>query len=506
MGVRVSEAVFPPMGSVNVAVDIKGTSKVMSRAIPMQALPFGTVPERTPFVVDSNDPQSQIAGLQKRLARDLPTPQPGQLVKLGRFVDRWLSEHLVPLDALPTYEEFMETRTYNTARKIYLNQVHLDLNGACPTKRQCWRIKSFIKREAYQVPKYPRWINSRSDVFKVYSGPAFYAIEQALFKDEHFMKKIPTEDRPSRVTGLKKDCARYFATDFTSFEASFTRPVMEVLELKLYSYMLAKWPQLSSCICNTISGINKGSTSSGVSFTCEGQRMSGDMCTSLGNGFSNFMITSFLLAENGHVLWDGVFEGDDGLVAMYDAGPKPSPEQYAELGFSIKTEDVADPELSSFCGLMYVDGQVLCDPVKFTGTFGWSASCIGASKRVLLGLLRAKALSAIHEKPSCPVVGVIARRAEFLTRGYAARFVYDGFHLPVTFTKTIPEFCPSQKLREAFHSLYGISPSTQIALEETILSGKDDALQCLNDVFPPTATDIMMTQCFCERGGCGNHC
>lgn len=153
--------------------------------------------------------------------------------------------------------------------------------------------------------------------------------------------------------------------------------------------------------------------------------MSGDMCTSLGNGFTNLMLAKFLAAEQGKEL-AGFVEGDDGLFVTEATL---TAEAYQQLGFSIKIVELGDPCKASFCGMVFAEsGEIIKDPVKFLSTFGWTHSFINAGAAVMDQLLRAKALSAIYEAPQCPILGQLARCALEKTRGVIPRFVDDGYH------------------------------------------------------------------------------
>jgi len=281
-----------------------------------------------------------------------------------------------------------------------------------------------------------------------------------------------------------------------------------------------------------------------------GRRMSGDMCTSLGNSFTNAMLWSFFMARknndptayvytnykkqqrksdthiviidpdgdvslhfppgirwehitlcdllsnegvpssakgmwiqtdrmrHGDYLWRGFVEGDDGLFAIY-RGKIPTPDDFASLGFVIKLAKVDDPCKASFCGIICVDDTIIRDPIRFIANFGWTSSFTTAGLRVRMGLLRAKALSAVYETPQCPVVGAMARFALRVTRGYAPRFVPDGYHVCPPDELPIPAFGPSDHVRQLFDELFGVSPIAQMEIERKIDSGQFDELESL---------------------------
>jgi hypothetical protein len=227
-----------------------------------------------------------------------------------------------------------------------------------------------------------------------------------------------------------------------------------------------------------VSGKNHLRTRTGISAKVDARRMSGEMNTSLGNGFTNLMLALFVAHENGFEL-DGYVEGDDGLFAT---NGELTTEMYAGLGFDIKIEEVRDPCEASFCGLIFSDGgQIIRDPKRFLQTFGWTSSFINAGPKIMNELLRAKALSACYETPQCPIVGSLARRALDKTSGYAPRFVWDGYHntnVPRD-AKKIQKFAPDMSTRMLFASKFHISVEEQLLAEKAI---RNDDLSVLTSV------------------------
>jgi hypothetical protein len=429
-------------------------------------LPEGAILPFSPISLDSNDNQTVACGFQKRLLREVPQPQPELLLQLKQFTQRYLEANLSRVH-VPDFETWLASTAYNEARKNELRTVKEELHGGFPTKRQCSHIDTFVKTESYTELKHCRMINSRSDYFKVISGPVFKAIEDEVYRLHPFIKHVPVPERPALIAALLKHGRRYYQTDYTAFESHFVRPIMEALELQLYDYCLADYPELARLIRRTISGTNCMRTRSGCHATVEARRMSGDTCTSLGNGFSNLMLTLFLIDQKGG-MYDGFVEGDDGL---FSTDVPLSAEDFKALGFTIKIEEITDPRFGSFCGMVFAEGnQIIKSPLKFLSTFGWTSSFIDAGDKVMKQLLRAKALSACYEAPHCPILGIMARRALIITEGVVPRFVNDGYHVPHD-SASIPQFNPLPSTRVLFAQLFGVSVEAQLSAEQAILVG-----------------------------------
>lgn len=440
-------------------------------------LPFGAVPGYAPLCMDSNDPETVECAFKQRLLRDVPTPSAARLARLRDFVHDFLVAH-VPRAREMTYEEWRAGLSFGEERLRQLDKAHDELRGGRPSKRAASHIDTFVKSEFYPTWKHARMINSRSDAFKVFSGPFFKAIEEVVYELKPFIKHIPVPERPNVIRQMKYAGRRYYATDFTAFESHFSREVMESVECQLYRHCLS-WSSHADFIAKTLVGLNRMRTRTGIRASVEARRMSGDMCTSLGNGFTNLMLASFLVHEKGGTL-EGFVEGDDGLFAT---DVQLTSQDYEELGFTIKIEEVDDPMAASFCGMIFSDsGEIIREPRRVFMGFGWTQSFINAGPKVMAELLRAKALSSVYETPQCPIVGELARQALLRTRGVRPRFVDDGYHRPHD-EIPVPEFCPADDTRSLFAQVFGISVDVQLAAERAIRSGD---MLALSSLVPPT--------------------
>lgn len=368
---------------------------------------------------------------------------------------------------VPEFEDWLSHTSYNEARKLELRQAHEQLRGQAPSRRARSHIDSFPKLESYPCYKEARWINSRSDAFKVYSGPAFHAIEEELYRHKWFIKHVPVPERPALIKALARAGLRYYENDFKAFESHFTAKVMRQLELRLYRHCLKSYPELAEVICSTLSGVNRLHTKAKVNINLEARRMSGDMCTSLGNGFSNLMIALFIAHLKGGTL-DGFVEGDDGLFAT---DIEMTAEDYLRLGFRVEIKEVSDPSRAHFCGMtMTSDNTIIKDPRRIFQTFGWTGSFIHAGDTIMDGLLRSKALSLAYELPQCPVVGALARVSLELTEGVQACAESTRAYRPIPDEFRIDAFSPTMEARKLVEECFGISVETQILAEKAIAS------------------------------------
>lgn len=508
MGARSEEMPLPKPASAladTAAVDLKSELRTRIRRKMFRRMKH-YVPGFAPICCDTNDAETQMDGLRKRLLRDQNPLDAEMLKRFGRFVQEFLEQNLVPLEARPLFEEWLDQTSYNEARKQELRDAFASLRGGRPTRRESRKISSFGKTESYPAYKFLRWINSRNDRMKAYLGPLTKAVEERLYNLPWFIKHVPVPDRPAALKSLVANGLRYILTDYTSFEASFCPAFQNECEVRLHRHMLSNVlnPDELEFVLGVHTGKNHLRTRLGVSCTVEGKRMSGDMWTSCDNGFSNLMITLFLASEKGLDV-KGFVEGDDGIFAI--GGGMLEASDYAKLGFSIKLAEVDAPTTmrpvclddeqtasltaglgfcpGAFCGIICSeDGSIIRDPRYFLSSFGWTSSFIHAGPRIMDELTRAKALSAAYETPQCPIIGALARRALADTRHVRPRWdPLDTYHAHPSDELNVPEFNPSLETRQLFEQHFGVPIAVQLQVEQRFMAGNMQ----VSDLVCPTA-------------------
>jgi hypothetical protein len=376
--------------------------------------------------VDPGDTKTALDGAKKRMASWMPPEMDQNLAEeFTAFVDQWISENLTPLpsDSDCSVEKWLETTHYPQWRKEQLLKKNLGIVNENDLKHLF--VKCFIKDETYTEYKHARGIYSRTDEFKTMVGPIFRLIEKQLFAKDCFIKKIPVNERPQYILDyLRRDGCEYLATDFTSYEAHF-RKLMDYCEFRLYEYMTKDLPKgkwFMDLLRRSVGSTNR-CIFKWFDFTVWRRRMSGEMCTSLGNGFTNLMLLKFLFKKTPNsVLIAALVEGDDGLTAFQ--GDRPSAELISSLGLRLKLEYVTDVNLASFCGQIFdVDEKmVVTNPMEVIASFGWTtARYLKSSDKRLKQLLRSKALSYLYQYPGCPIVASLAKYGLRMTREVRAR-------------------------------------------------------------------------------------
>lgn len=366
-----------------------------------------------PPKTDITDPMSLLTGICKRMAYDPPKPNRKMRRRFQRFVRRWLIKNLEPFapDETFDFEEWLSHTNYPDWRKVEIRKARRDgpyLDGEIDHPGNSdYKVKLFTKEEYYPEYKHFRGIWAREDAAKAVMGPFFHKVEKILFALPNFIKTVPKNERPQFINDLlKDDSCKYQCTDYTSYESQFTCELMQQCEFELYRHMSKNNPQAQR-YCQLIFKIIAGSNvvvNKFFTVMVDAKRQSGEMNTSLGNGFTNLMILKFAKYVFKLKDTEDIVEGDDGLAALSADIPK---QFYDDMGLNVKMETVDDISEASFCGLVYDPEELtnIRDPRDTLATLPWVTKKYAfCSKKVYMSLLKSKALSLIYEYPGCPIV------------------------------------------------------------------------------------------------------
>lgn len=439
-----------------------------------------------------HDPRTTEAGSMSRFVTKGPTPNRRFLRRLAAFVKKWCKKNLIPLaaDTDLGVELWLSLRPYPAHRRAELLQKWLEL-GADDADRMLRVLnekkfhlcKSFMKDENYVAWKHARAINSRTDEFKCAIGPLIGAIEHIVYQNPAFIKHVPVRDRAKFIyERLYRPGASYAATDYTAFESLFTKEVMEACEFVLYEYMCQHLPAIYMSLLNVLKGYTVCEFKN-FKVKLEATRMSGEMNTSLGNGFSNLMFMLFMAELKGMKNVVGVVEGDDGLFV--GDGQWPSEEDFQKLGLIIKMEIHEELNSASFCGLIFDlhDQMNVTDPIEVVCSFGWTTRQYARSKSSKLKmLLRAKSLSLAYQYPGCPVIQELALYGLRMTKSYDLRHYAREGNMSMWDREQLLEALSAGKLtfpepgigtRELVARKFGLDISDQLSLEEYFRSKND---------------------------------
>lgn len=468
---------------------------------------------------DLNDTHTLLAGVEHRMDRPIPA-RPGTFLRsLRKSTLTYIRERNIrpiPADSDRSVEAWLERTSYNQARKTQLLAIRdkiinpfeekssnvdgdrsYDIFG-CPRNIRKKMFKNFIvklfaKEETYEGYKQARGIYARDDVAKVFFGPYFKLMEDELYKQPEFIKHVPVHLRPEYILEhLSRHSAQYLTTDYTSFECHFTEDVMENCEFILYAHMLSSIPEgpfVMSIIRRVMAGINR-IYCSGFKAEISARRMSGEMCTSLGNGFSNLMFMKTYCDFTNQELC-GVVEGDDGIFRFVG---NQNFDLFKEWGLILKMQLHPSMTTASFCGMIFDEDakQSIGNPFKILARLGWSTRrYVRSNQRKLSILQTAKALSALYEHPACPIVAEFCRmilRSHACSRYSLRKFAYTSSFSEYERTKLLKaidtpdlNLTIDRKTRLLFEELYGIPVGVQLFIENELQNQSIDGLERLID-------------------------
>lgn len=448
---------------------------------------------------DTSDALTRALGVAYRVAKIVPKPRSELFyAEFEEFVGNWIKQRKIqPLS--PDHDLSVETWLTKINqpkwRKDQLEALHNKVydrfrrgKGRNINRLVHFGVNVFTKDEAYDDYKHARGIYARSDDAKVEFGPFFHAIEEVLYEQAEFIKHCPVRDRAKYIyEHLYRLDGEYVATDYSSYEAHFSRELMLSCEFVLYKHMAKLLPNrhhILGTLATVLLNVNF-CKSRGLTADITACRMSGEMNTSLGNGFTNLMLMSFLCYKKG-IVCNGVVEGDDGLF-VFPRGRSPSTKDFADMGCLIKLEVHQDVSTASFCGLIFdpTDLQVITNPLKVLASTPWSYKRYAHSRpSKKLGLLRAKALSLLYQYPACPIITAYARYLARMTRGvdprrsiHQERNWWEYQQLTAAYFNLDLKEDQSVSLgtRAVFERQFGVSIAAQLEIEE-FFSTKCDLL------------------------------
>lgn len=441
--------------------------------------------------VDTQDPITLDAGVKKRMGQILPVANRAFYRRLRRTVTKWISDRgIKPFspEIDRSFEEWLSRTSYDTKRKEQLIKIRTDVVDFLERDRhgalKFFKVKLFAKDETYVTWKHARGIYAREDVAKVYFGPYIKLMEDVVYSQPEFIKHVPVRDRAKYIMEhLYVEGGHYVATDYSSFEATFIQQLMLNCEFVLYEHLLSGLPEgaeVLSIMKEVMTGKNIVQNRF-LHCIIIASRMSGEMTTSLGNGFSNLMLMTHCCKILG-VRCLGVVEGDDGLFVFMPGSRLPNADMFRKMGCIIKLDVYERISDASFCGQLFdpVDREIITDPNEVLVKIAWlNAKYSGARSSKLRALLRCKALSFYHQYPACPIVTELAEYCLRVSAGCDVRGVigsvdsYKRGIVEEALSKPLERRPIGMQTRLLVSEKYGISVAEQYEME-TYLSQKND--------------------------------
>lgn len=428
-----------------------------------------------PIKIDPQSPSTLAEGLCGRLARELPRADETLLSRFRTWALEDMNTRVVPLPAdqdlsVPAWLE----RTNYTAEE---KQEFLDLAKELDAYTQTHvKLKVFGKDEFLAAFKYLRLIAGREKAVPVILGPAMKAIEDHVYSDPSFIKKVPIYDRPAYMLTMcsaeREDFGfpgvvegddalfyhngKWYETDYSSYECHF-RDVQKELELESYRLFLINHPLLFILLKWLCYSGHWYDVRNRMQAYMAANRNSGDQQTSCGNGEANLRIQRFM--------------------KIVCAGREITEGDYASIGVMCKLDAHDSIGDASFCGMTFDmdEVQMVRDPRPVLTKFSWSPlRYVRSSDVVFKQLLRLKGISLLYEMGSCPILFALAKAALRVSRGatirrslvenmslYERERLYEALRNP-------PPAEPTEGTRRFFERRFGISVAQQRYIERVL--------------------------------------
>jgi len=410
-------------------------------------------PLLVPFKPHLTHPYNYISSTVHRYAREMPegvADERKRFAEYSRLLIRSLWPETLKDEDVPTFVEWLDSSNYPGGRKIALKKLRDEITRI---ERGFGHVDSFIKDENYKEPKNARSINSPSDESKTLLGPLFRAIDKRTFGldvisqasvncgGKYFVKGTNPRDWPDKLRELFGS-REVVCTDFTSFESHHSGVFCEVV---YYWYLhmvrnLTGIRPLKDLIASLMLG-RRQIDFKHISVEVDQRLMSGALWTSSANGVLNLMIMSYLsssakkpdaspveLVSITKGEFRGLVEGDDGICE----GFTPLPGQIERLGCVLDFAVKNNFSEAGFCGILCAGEKpangdyIIKDPVPvLQGFFVLPAKYKTATRKVCLGLLRARALSYLCNFSRCPVIASLCHWVCRMTRSIDCRKFAD---------------------------------------------------------------------------------
>lgn len=462
------------------------------------AVAIGPITLKEPLIVNYRSTNNQIRGIIKRVAHDVQANQV-LLASFRQFVANYVKRY-EPLPYFENNHDILNEYWLNDAHQYTVKQkqrfhdlLDLFLNAANQEvfikhyQDKIYLCDSFIKREFYDEVKEPRIINARPDLFKAIVAPYIKQIEHKVIYNDHFIKGKQPDMVAKRMLEICHKYKYVAETDYSSFEGSFSDRFLVACEYQLLHHMLSNNPRIFRIIKEIYFKKNRLvlKTSKFNKDHCEvpGSRMSGEMWTSLANGFTNMMLFMFTSKKSvSRRAWksigsqcDFIVEGDDGFFGFnYDIDMT----VISQLGFTIKLNMASDINDLSFCGICVAnDGTAVPCFRRTLVKFGYCHDETVITKysdkttKLEKQFMRAKAMSLLATSSGNPIFQPLALKILDLTKDvHPKSYMFDWWEQE-TFDILHMNISPkdiTEDIRIMYEQRYYISIKEQIRLETLI--------------------------------------
>lgn len=296
-----------------------------------------------------------VVAVRNRVIADVPKPTING-IRRTRAVCREIAKNLGTFKR----ESLDKILSYYKGRKLTIYTDALNSLSQRPLRRKDGNIQAFVKCERFAPTKKdnpdPRLIQARSPRFGVVISRYIKSPERQLYRyegtDTRSRSRLIAKGLNSQQRGA---LARYkwnsfkepvvMSIDLSRFDQHVSKELLQV-EHEFYE-LLTPYKELHEILKWQIN--NKCTTRSGVKYTANGRRMSGDMNTALGNCILMIAMTTAFVRNLGFgtesVPYDLLDDGDDCLIFIERKDIHKIKQNitnfYLSVGHEVKVENIA---------------------------------------------------------------------------------------------------------------------------------------------------------------------
>jgi len=426
--------------------------------------------------------ENELSALYNRHLRVTPTVSPDAAEQAFSVNYRWCKQYKGDQIAW-TASQVLATRTGALLRRYKQAYDSLEIT---PVSENDSRVRMFVKLEKSNRMDYgkaPRAIQYRSTRYTAQLARFLIPIDKLVFRKtakSPFVKGMTSFERAKRIRAMDRwGDTVYLGLDHSKFDSHVSTSWLRA-EHRFYSWLNPD-PELKQLLSSQC--YNKCMSSSGIKYTSDGGRMSGEFNTSLGNNLINNAILGTVCSKLGvyQVDYDYILDGDDSIVALSRSRLSELgdvAEQCKILGMTTKVEEVSDDiQTVSFCQAKVVavgddTWRLVRAPERVL-----SRSLYTVRKLVPSTVERYIAAVADCELNCNDGVPVLYEFAKYLKRhskgaavledrelSYKTKLETHGFTLPIT-----------ERARTSFAIAFDILPAEQLQLEAYYRSAVDVA-------------------------------
>lgn len=342
------------------------------------------------------------------------------------------------------------------------------------------RVSAFIKVEKWEQPlvekrKPPRLIQFRTYPYCMELSRHLIPIEEHIWALRKHDIKVFAKGMSSFALGaLFRAAYNLFPSpyvlmmDHSKFDASLTTELIELVEHGLYKEY-SRDELLVSILKKQLK--NFCISKSGVVYTCDGRKMSGEYNTSCGDSVINLAIIMHAMEETG-VQYHPLINGDDSVI-ICDRDPGLSAEHFCKYGMKTEVEHCFEFEHIEFCQSRPVEVRPAVWRMVRNPERVMTRSVVSVKRYNGIGWAKLVNSIGLCEMACNDGVPVLQEFAAYLLRS-AGRHTGDYIRSEISYRAALePTLHPGAKpiqdaARLSFAKAFGFSPTEQIALENSL--------------------------------------